>query len=534
MNKNNSKILKLTNLAYNNLKNKNYLKSISLFKKIIAFQSNSPQILCDMATISLKLNKLKDAEKYYLLAIEKKPEFYNAICNLALIYSIKNELDLSIDYFLRATKINPKYFLAFYNLGTIYRKKGDKKKSENYLKTSIKLNPKHFPSYNNLFELYDRSNQIKELENLLEYAKSNFNQNSALIFFEGLIQYKKKNYLKAINFLSEIILKKNDVNKFIITCQIMGKCYDKIGDYEKAFYFFEKANKHNSQKLISKDEYIKEIDKKIDQFNLLKSKNLKSFNNENEFNEPIFLIGFPRSGTTLLDTILRSHPSVNVLEEKPIITKFIFELKKKLGDEYEKLEFIDESTYFSLRNIYFNERKKYLDSDKKKIVIDKLPLNIVHTQEINIFFPKAKFIFCLRNPYDVILSCFMQQFESNYAMENFKDMNSASFLYNKIMNLWELNLRNLNVNYHEIKYEDIVFDFENTIKSLLKFLGIFWTDDLIKFNETAMKRDLISTPSYDQVNQSIYIGSINRWKKYESKFEGCKKYLEKWVAKYNY
>ena len=119
--------------------------------------------------------------------------------------------------------------------------------------------------------------------------------------------------------------------------------------------------------------------------------------------DPYFLIGFPRSGTTLLDTILRSHPSIEVLEEIPIINRFIDHLFINKGFTLENLETINSKLIKEMRDYYFNQIANYKKNKNKKITIDKMPLNIVHVGEILRFFPNAKFILSLRHPYDCLL-----------------------------------------------------------------------------------------------------------------------------------
>ena len=150
-----------------------------------------------------------------------------------------------------------------------------------------------------------------------------------------------------------------------------------------------------------------------------------------------FSFGFPRSGTTLLDTILRTHNLIEVIEEKPIVEEFINDLKIKINNDLSNLENIDENFRHQMRNIYFKKRNKYTKFDKKKIYIDKLPLNLIFIGEIYRFFPNAKFIFALRNPYDVILSCFMQQFAPNDAMMNFTNLDDTSKFYDLSMTLYK-------------------------------------------------------------------------------------------------
>ena len=128
----------------------------------------------------------------------------------------------------------------------------------------------------------------------------------------------------------------------------------------------------------------------------------------------------------------------------------------------------------------------------------------------------------------------MQPFLPNDAMSNFYNLKDASNFYNLIMNLWDKYQQNLNLNLQIIKYEDVVNDFDSSIKKLLKFLDVEWTNDVRNFYLTASKRGIINTPSYNQVNKPLYKESIFRWKNYSDKFSDLDFKLQKWVRKFNY
>ena len=117
---------------------------------------------------------------------------------------------------------------------------------------------------------------------------------------------------------------------------------------------------------------------------------------------------------------------------------------------------------------YFKKREELVSSKNNSIIVDKLPLNIVYTAELNKIFPKAKFIFALRNPYDAVLSCFMQQFELNPAMKNFLSIKRSAYLYDLVMKLWKIYQKIFSINFHYIKYEDVVTDFEKSTKEIFK------------------------------------------------------------------
>ena len=128
----------------------------------------------------------------------------------------------------------------------------------------------------------------------------------------------------------------------------------------------------------------------------------------------------------------------------------------------------------------------------------------------------------------------MQPFAPNDAMSNFYNLNDTAELYNLVMTLWEKYNELLDIDKYTIKYEDVVINFDQTLKNLLKFLGISWSDDLKNFHLTAQKRGMINTPSYNQVNTPIYSESISRWKNYSNKFSEINFLLEKWSINFEY
>ena len=163
-----------------------------------------------------------------------------------------------------------------------------------------------------------------------------------------------------------------------------------------------------------------------------------------------------------------------------------------------------------------------------------MPLNIIHVGEIVRIFPNAKFIVTLRHPYDCVLSCFMQNFKLNNANANFLDLKDAASFYNSVMNLWEQYINVFKVNYHIIKYEDIVLDFEKSVQKVLNFLELPWSNNVFEFYKTAQNRNKISSASYDQVIKPIYSKSVDKWKKYEKQISEILPILKPWINKFNY
>ena len=168
------------------------------------------------------------------------------------------------------------------------------------------------------------------------------------------------------------------------------------------------------------------------------------------------------------------------------------------------------------------------------IFIDKLPLNIVDIGLILKVFPGAKIILALRHPCDAVLSCFMQSFEPNEAMACFSDLENTTKLYDAVMSLWAVYIEILSLEFHVVKYEDLIEDFERVTTNLFGFLNIPWDSSVVNYASHAKAGRSIRTPSYDQVAEPIYDHAKYRWKQYIRYLEPMLPLLEHHVRRFGY
>tara|TARA_Y100001980_G_C14521412_1_gene296716 strand:- start:675 stop:1505 length:831 start_codon:yes stop_codon:yes gene_type:complete len=248
--------------------------------------------------------------------------------------------------------------------------------------------------------------------------------------------------------------------------------------------------------------------------------------------QPTFLIGFPRSGTTLLDTILRTHSNIDVFEELPMLSK----MSSSLGDitNISTIEAMDNKGAEIASGFYFAELKKHTEIFKKQICVDKLPLNILQLPLINQVFPNSKYIIALRHPLDCILSCWMQSFKLNPPMANMIELERIVEFYDVAMSILKLSKDRYSLDTHEIRYEDLVIDFKDNVSNLLTFLDLTWEEGLTSYQKTALSRDRIRTPSSTQVIKPLYQSASYRWKHYEEHLVQYKIKLMPWIKEYGY
>ena len=387
-------------------------------------------------------------------------------------------------------------------------------------------------------DVCEKTNQITELKDALSNASTFFKDNSIIKLYEGILLSRNEKFVEAKNCLKLISFETNETNKEILRVSTLAKCYDRIGGTDKAFNYFKKANLLSQKtkiKNFDKNKYLQVIKIRKEFFKKSNIKKWPALKQSDNRPNPIFLIGFPRSGTTLLDTILRSHPLIEVVEEQFMVEQLINSLNQLPNGGLEDLKEIENEQIIKIRKTYFESLESQIQNkNNTKLYIDKLPLNIIYVGEIIRIFPNAKFIVSLRHPCDCVLSCFMQDFELNDAMANFLNLDDAAHLYDAVMKLWTQYTSIFLINYHEVKYENLIENFEPTVRSILDFLELSWDDAVLNYLITAKKRDRITTPSYYQVTKPIYSYAIGRWQRYKKQTSNIYPILEGWIKKFNY
>lgn len=240
-----------------------------------------------------------------------------------------------------------------------------------------------------------------------------------------------------------------------------------------------------------------------------------------------FLVGFPRSGTTLLDTILRSHSKVVVVEEEKVLINTLRDGASGItGDETnfteEWLEHLHECDPGLLRKKYLSQMTGFAGEDlaDDKIYIDKLPLNMNWAPMIHRIFPRAVFILALRHPLDIAISNLFQDFKPNNAMMNMTSLARVNNLYHASFSLWNDFETWRRPNVERVSYEEIVGNLENTVSRVMTRLDLSWEEAQSRYFETAIKRGGMKTPSYTQVTQKLYSTSKERWRNYAFAFQG--------------
>ena len=245
-----------------------------------------------------------------------------------------------------------------------------------------------------------------------------------------------------------------------------------------------------------------------------------------------FLVGFPRSGTTLLEAILAAHPQIVTSEERDLLGDAAIAL---LSDDAgrERLAALGEMEIVAWRTRYWEEVHACGAVVQGKVFVDKYPLTMLKLPLVAKLFPEARILFAVRDPRDVVLSCYRRSFSMNASMFEFLHLDRAARFYDAAMELAQQYRTRLGLAWRDVRHESLVLDFEKEVRGICDFLGVEWTPQLASFAERAKGRS-IRTPSSTQVTKGLNSEGMGQWRNYIAQMALVSDVLEKWAELLGY
>lgn len=357
----------------------------------------------------------------------------------------------------------------------------------------------------------------------------------------ALLELDKKQIESARHRLEQVIAQERDPKQLARACLELAKVYDKQQRYADAFAMLDKAGDLNAQlpeTLRLDADYI------FDRIALFKHgyddallRRWSVSELADDWPAPVFLIGFLRSGTTLTEQVLAAHPEVVTSDENRLIEETLAELAAMTGitnNPPEALRRLNIDQVRQLRRFYWQRvGEEFTPAALKKRFVNKVALNSIETGLISCLFPEAKILFALRDPRDVCLSCAMQAFATTPATVNLLSWSGIARQYAAVMDLWLSLRQRIAPEYLEMRYEDVLSDFETSFRRVFALLGVAWHPDVSRYHERVAGR-YVATPSFAAVSQPLYASAVARWPAYAEQFEPIMPLLEPYIEAFGY
>ena len=246
----------------------------------------------------------------------------------------------------------------------------------------------------------------------------------------------------------------------------------------------------------------------------------------------VFLMGFPRSGTTLLEQVLASHPDVEALEERETLVDAQRAFLRDPSD-LSRLARAGDAELAPLREAYWARVRAEGANPEGKVFVDKHPLNTFRLPLILKLFPDAKILFARRDPRDVVLSCYRRRFAMSGSAYQLLTLPGAAAYYDAAMRIAERLEPAMRPRTLVVRHEALVEDFDTVVGEVCAFLGLGWTDAMRNFGDQARDR-AVATPSGAQLSRGLSAEGVGAWRRYREQLAPVLPQLETWVTRFGY
>ena len=423
------------------------------------------------------LNRIEGAEAAYREALRLKPDFADAHANLGSLLLERGRLDEALESYRRALQLDPGHIKAAVGEARAYERQRD------YEKAYARLQP------------------------LLE---SGTESADVALAFAALCRHVKR-CGDAIALLERLLGSDTpalSAYERVLLHFELGRLLDAAAEYDRAFVHYSQGNALKAQGF-DPAAHLRHIDGLIESYSAGFMAGAPRATLVSQ--RPVFIVGMPRSGTSLVEQILASHPRVVGAGELEDINRIAGSVAEvcATGEPYPQCISALTPEACDLLSRRYLDRLAEISGEAERIT-DKMPVNFLHLGLIALLFPKARVIHCVRDPLDTCLSCYFQHFaDANPYAYDLGHLGAYYRQYERLMRHWQAVL---DISMLEVRYEDLVADLEGVSRAMVDFCGLEWDERCLQFYDT---RRIVTTASYDQVRRPLYRQSVGRWRHYE-------------------
>jgi tetratricopeptide (TPR) repeat protein len=489
-------------------------RAVLLIGRAATLRPGDPVIHANLGEAYRALGDTKRTIECCRTALRLDPEHPDVHFNLALALVSVGELETAASHYREVIRLKPGFAAAHYGLGKIYQSLGQLDEAKSCFVQSTKLDPSQAASHAELAHVWEQLGEFdRALRSLREALNCDHRHPGALA---RLATRLRENLSQADEATIESLLADPNLPaEPRLQLQFgLAQALDARGDFERAAELTMQANNlqladfHNRGLVYVREAHHGFIDRLIAAFTPAFFQRVRGYGVDSE--RPVFIVGLPRSGTSLTEQILASHPQVFGAGELKLARQ-IFETlpgaSRHGGMPLDSLYALDRETVQHLAHHYIDELAAINDSTDR--IVDKMPDNSVFLGLIATVFPRAKLIHCRRDVRDVALSCWMTNFlDVRWACDP-DQIATRIKEHNRLMQHWR---RVLPVPMLDLDYEALVADLETNARALVAWCGLNWEPACLHFHKT---RRQVRTSSVEQVRQPVYNSSVGRWKNYQ-------------------
>ncbi len=514
--------------------------ALSLLERAAALAPDQAKIQNNLGIALLSVGRLAEAITRFRAAGELDPALADAPYNLGNAFRASNRLEDAKRAYREALRINPAHAAANNNLGSVLQALDDMAAAVEQYRTAARNAPQSPEFLSNLVAALEALNRTEEAEREARELLRTAPDFPIARLMQARLDRRGGRLEAARTLLEPAIASEPAPAELCPLLYEQARVLDELGEYQGAFAACTRAKEVRGHLPDAARWDLAEYPRHVARYHAwFTAERIASIPGSPGYDtaSPVFLVGFPRSGTTLIEQMLATHPGVATTGERTPLDRLSLARRPEGGsgmDLPDRLAALTAEDLNGYRRQYFEIADDVIGAPLgNRTLIDKMPLNIVELGVANWLFPCCKVIVALRDPRDAVLSCYMQNFQMNRAMQQFSSLEGAARLYAGVMGLWRHYRNILTMPWLEYRYEDLVSSPQATVTELLEFIGEKWNNAVDRYAEQAAE-NRIRTPSYEAVTRPIHSRAVGRWRNYEADLRPILPILEPFVDAFGY
>ena len=520
--------------------------AVELYRRVLAISPNHLESINNLGALLIEENETDEAIATLIRALKLQPNYAEAHNNIGNAFIVKEDYDKAFQAYNKALSINNQYPEPMLGLARVYKEKDKYDDASLMVKRALEINPDKAEAYCMLGDIHFKKSEYPESEDAYRKALDVEEELLGAHLGIGQVQMELGNLQEAEEkFNYAIELKPDEIAPYVLMAQVrkikkkdpvlkrleehakeiedlpetramslhfaLGKAFDDVKDYDKAFPHFSAGCRIKRSKIDYSSDAMEKNGKSIREF-FTEEQIERLRGGADGSGRPIFVLGMPRSGTTLVETILASHPEVFGGGELRDLLKVANQPKPGVKSEGfpMSMQGMRASDIREMGERYLACLRKY--DDQTAHITDKMPANFIALGLIHLMLPDAKIVHVMRNSADICLSNFSKNFNnSQYHSYDLEEMARYYVNYAKMMEHWRKVLPK--GAFYEVQYEQLVSDPEAQTRALIDYCGLEWNDACLSPHKTERS---VKTASVTQVRQPVYTSSVERWRRYEA------------------
>lgn len=492
-------------LAARDMQKGAYREALAQLRQGLALAPRDPNLLNMTGVAHNNLKDYREAIRAFDAALVANPRLAQAIYNRGLSYEGLGELNRARGDFERAVALNPAYPEALSRLGYAEAIRGQLETARGHAEKALRANPRDQLAHITL----------------------------------AMADNAQDKFAATIQRLAALLpsLQPDQINR-ALALSLLGDAQDGAGDAAKAFAAYTQSAELLRQlyaPAFAAADALAQAQMLRAYFAAAPAERWaadRAAPADPNLATHVFLVGFPRSGTTLLEQTLAGHPAVVTSEERDLLNDTVQGFVATPAD-LDRLAALDPAQCAAQRDLYWKNARQAGFKPKDKVFVDKLPLNALLLPAVARLFPHAKILFALRDPRDVVFSCFRRSFEMSSQMYQLVTLDGAARYYDAVMGAAELYRAKLGLDWRDVRHEDFVRDYGAQARDICAWLGLDWNDAMTKVAERLSAR-AVNTPSSLQIARGVSTKGFAAWKRYAPQMQDVLAGLQPWVERFGY